>query len=530
MFAIAIGAGVNFAKISNPKKSEISFAGTDFGNFLAMQYAIFADDFNAVEKYSTLLSDTQIKSVQTNRAIAMFVAGKIDDSAGFLKDDKGLSAQITYAAYLIKKGDWQGVYNRFKNNDSQILAPIRIWSAVAVGKSADALKFIDSIKGNDSWRAFIRGQVLSDTGKTDAAKKEFAKVAPDFLNLNDYLYLMAFYNAHGMHDEAENLRISFTERAGGIYILNYAENLGGGENAGAAANLRFSLIQAVSHSPILAYSNMSLLLLRMAEIAGGEALSNDDALNYYLGAFFYNSGSDDKADEFFKRIGPDSLYQPFVLLKNAEKAGNFRQMRRQLMAAIDKNPLFMPAVLKLVDKNLQKGRENDAIRVVNRALGAPGLTEMGRAFLLSLRARIYRQMGNFERADADITHAGDLSPRDIGILSEQARIWAESGKNLDEAYQITLAILKSFPSDLFAWDTLGLIVWQKEGVDDALIIFEKVSRAAGTNSSLFKNLGDAYAELNDTKKAREAYERALELSDDGQISESELRRKIRRLR
>jgi tetratricopeptide (TPR) repeat protein len=249
-----------------------------------------------------------------------------------------------------------------------------------------------------------------------------------------------------------------------------------------------------------------------------------------MGAFFYNSGNYDKADEFFNKIGNDSLYQPFILLKNAEKAGNFYKMRKMLTSALDKNPLFMPAILKLVDKNLQKGRENDALKVVNRALKTPDLTDMGRAFLLTLRTRIYRQSGDLVRADADITHAADLSPRDTGILAEQAQVWAESGQNLDEAYQIAMILLKKFPSDIGAWDTLAMIVWKKEGVESAISILQKIAKVAQSNSAMFEHLGDMYVESGDAKKAREAYLRALELSDDGQTSESILKKKIRKTR
>ncbi|MDR1206929.1 MAG: hypothetical protein LBK26_00745 [Rickettsiales bacterium] len=530
-FAAAIGSGLWTTNFQVPDDDiNRTFKGTDFGNFLAMHHAMYADDFDMVEKYSGLLSNTQIKSVQTNRALSLFVAGKIDDSAGFLEKDTSVSAQIAYAAYLIKNGDWDSVYKRFRNNNSQILAPIRIWAAVAAGKSAEALRFIDSIPGNDSWRSFIHGQVYAVTGKTERARQQFLQIPADFLNLNDYLYLMAFYQSGGFDSDADELRILFTERPGGLYALNYKEYGNFGDLSKVPANLRFALIQSVSHSPVLASSSISLLLLRMAEVADEGLVRNSDPLNYYMGAFFYNSGNYDKANEFFNKIGTDSMYQPFILLKDAEKAGNFNKMRRLLTAAIDKNPLFMPAILKLVDKNLQKGRKNDALKVVNRALKTPNLTDMGRAFLLTLRARVYRQSGDLHAADADITLAFDLSPRDTGVLTEQAQIWAESGQNLDEAYQIAMILLKKYPSDISAWDTLAMIVWKKEGLDSAILILQKISKVAQTNSQLFEHLGDMYIESGDVQKAHDAYTRGLELSDDGQTSESVLKKKIRKSR
>jgi len=529
---VAIIAGFQIAKMNETGRfaANHEFRDTGFGDFLALNHALYSDDYASVEKYSDNLKTVDVQSVRESRALALFVAGKTDDTAKALADSKNTSAMMAYAAYLIKNGEWNALYQRYAANNSQILSGLRVWSAVATGKSADAIKFIDSLTGNDSWRAFMRGQIYAEIGKADLARAQFSNVAPDFLNLNDYLFIMSFYKSNGFDADADKLKTAWTQSPGGLYAAGYTDFGDFKQYSGPGMNLWFSLVQAVAHSPILSSSNLSFVLLRLAESAGGDAVKNNDAMNYYFGSFFFNSGEYARADTFFDKIGRGGLYRPFVLLKNAEKAGNFDAARRELNAAVRENPLFMPAILRLVDKNLQKGRENDAMAVVNRALDSPNAGDLGRAFLYTLRARIYRQSGDFNAANADIVSANELSPRNSDVAMEHARILTESGQNLDEAYQIVAIILKKSPNDIGAWDTLATIVWKKEGLAEAMPLFEKVARVAQTNSKLFEHVGDAYAEMGDKKAAIESYRRALNLSDDGLVSESVLLKKIRKLK
>jgi len=116
------------------------------------------------------------------------------------------------------------------------------------------------------------------------------------------------------------------------------------------------------------------------------------------------------------------------------------------------------------------------------------------------------------------------------ILSEQVKIWAAQGKNLDDAYQFAMALVKKFPSDLDAWNSLAMVVYKTEGLDAALEILEKVGRVAESNSSLFEHMGDLYIESGDKVRAHESYQKAIELSEDGLVNEAVLQRKIRRSR
>jgi tetratricopeptide (TPR) repeat protein len=428
--------------------------------------------------------------------------------------------------HLLSKDDWQGVYDLYKNSDSSVLASLRIWSAVAIGKDTDALKFIDTLKStNESWRNWTKGMVYAELGKNDKAKDFFETVSLDFMNLNDYLYLSAFYHNAGFSDAADALHNQFAERPAGLYMLNQTSDYAWKDYAGLKNALSFSLVQAVSHSASMARSDLALLLLRMAQ---SMAVGQTDAIDYYLGMYFYANDGDYKPH--FSKIGKASLFYPFVMLKYAENTEKFSAKRKELRAAVKQNPLFVPAVAKLVAINVQHDRKNDALRVLDNALSQPNLSEIGRAFFLKSRAHVYLVFGDTSKAQRDIDEAAVTLPADAGVLSEQARIWTATDGNRDDAYAYALALVKRFPAEIEIWDTLGRAVYAKDGATAALAIYEKVGRVAESCSSLFENLGDIYAELGDPAHAKTAYTKAISLSEDGMTIETVLRKKIKALK
>lgn len=500
-----------------------------FGNYLAVKHAIWMDDFDSVIKFSEALKDSDVAAVQVDVAIGQFLAGNFDYSAKALAGENTLPARIAYAASLLKTDEWKGVYNLVAKDNSQILAPVRIWSAVAVGKESEALKFINQTNTSESWKLFARGMVYAETKRPAKAKEYFDRVPLDFFNLNDYLYLLGFYEKNGFDKAAVELRKDFSETPGGAFARSYKiENT---YSVGMKKALSFGLIQNVSHTPSMSYSGASLMLMRLAQSLNS---GDNDAINYYLGMYFYLSGSGEYL-ECFSNINSASPYYLFVMMKNAEITGNFNQMRSNLEDALEKNPYFMPALQKLVAINLQKGRYDDALEIVNNALNAPDLLTDGsekiKSYLLLMRARVYSAMENLNSAQDDVLKAGDLTPQNPNVLLDMAKILATKKENLDKAYLYVTAVIKDSPSNIDGWDTLSMVVWAKEGAAAASDVLERVGRVANENSALFQHLGDVRAELGNNTGAIEAYKKALSLSMDGlSCGEKCLEKKIKRLK
>ena len=521
---IVTGGAIWYACRDDNAARNYQYPTSQFGSFLAAQHAIYVNDFDSASKFAAQLTDTDYSTVQTTKFLSDFLSGRMPDQVFILEEEKTAAPRLIYDAYLVQNNKWDDLYKRHKKDESALAAPLRIWASVATEREKDALKFIKTLPTNASWQNFVSGQIYAETGDIDQAAKSFADVSTDFLNINDYLYLMSFYRAHDMTENAEKLHDEFTSRPGGMFMLEFENIPDWSVYSGIKNQLAFSLVQTVSHTQIMMYSDLSILLLRFAQLTGNEYSRDNDAINYYLGQFFYNNTGD--YAKYFNQISLDSPFYSFAALRMAEKNDDIDAVKN----VVKNNPLFVPAVNKLIAYNIQHGNRRAALRTVNMALDDENLNEIGRAFFLKSRAHIYYMFGDYDDAQSDLHDASSVLPLDGEILALQAKIWAARGRNIEDAYDYAMTLIRQDPTDIMAWDTLGVVITVREGAEPALDVIARVADVAASCSSLFEHLGDLYVALGDDRLARDAYLRAIDLSDDGLVIVPELQKKLRKLK
>lgn len=504
-------------------EKETKVIDTNYGSFLAAQHALFINDFDTANKLTSKI-DSEVGIVVQTKNLTDFLIGKIPQNIDLLKNDKDLANMLIYDAFLLQKDDWESVYKRHSKDASLLMAPVRIFSALHEGNKKEVTKFLNSLKTSKSWKAFVRGQIAVLNNDIKTAAKEFADVDPGFMNINDYLYLMSFYQENDMDADMDILRDDFIAKTGGMYILNYPEIPDWKTNyAGYKNNLAFSIIQTISHAPIMVYTDLSLMMLRFAQAVVDN--SNSDAINYYLGQYFFHNLGD--YEKHFNNVAKDSPLYLFGQMKIAEKAGDIKRIK----AIANKNPLFIPAVNVAISNDIQNGDKNSALRIINRALKQKDLPDTVRMFFLKQRANIHLMFNSPKKAQKDIDEILDI---DYGlssdILSLQARTWVLQNKKLDDAYDYAMMLVKRNVSDVTAWDLLGVIVEKREGVHAALELLEKVGEVSVNVSSLYEHLGDFYKKIGNKDKARESYLHAIDLSNDGLVVVPFVQRKIRILK
>ena len=524
--ATVLGAGIaiyNHDGTTRPGDT-YHFPTSKYGAFIAAQHAIYVNDFGHANEFMASLDDVDYKAVQTSKYISEFLSGHMPADAAELRDDKTPAARFVYDAYLVNNDDWDALYKRHKSDESALVAPFRIWSAVQKNRITETMKFIDKLPTNASWKSFVRGQIYAEIGKYDQAATEFAKVRTDFMNVNDYMYIMSFYTHHDMNDAANKLRADFTSSPGGMYMLQYTdypawETISGYKNA-----MAFSIIQNVSHTQIMMYSDLALLMLRFAQITAPGFGPDSDIINYYMGQFLLNN--DGNFDEYFNRVDDASPFAPFVWMRRADTAGDARMLRDIVRA----HPLFAPGVMNLVLYYTQHGDMRHALRTLDSALKNDDLPENGRAFFMKMRAQVHYAFGKIDAAAHDIKSASEVLPMDADIMLMQAKIWAAQNRNLDDAYEYAMSVVRRNPSDTLAWDAVGVVVAAREGLDAGLAVLARVGDVSSNCSLLFMHLGDMYAEMGDNVRARDAYIRAIDLSSDGLVSIPVINKKIRKLK
>ena len=496
-------------------------ASSDYGSFLAAQHALYINDFETASKMMAEVKADN-KNIKQIKNLTDFFGGKMPQNAESFKDSKDVVERLVYDAFLIQKDDWKSVYARHKKDASVLAAPIRIFSGIKTKNPKDTAKFIDSMRADKNWKAFVRGQIAVLNNDIDTAAKEFADVHPDFMNINDYLYLMSFYKHNGMVEDMDILRDDFLAKVGSMYMLNYDDIPDWSNFEGYKNNLVFSLIQTVSHTQIMIYTDLSLMFLRFAEIISDG--TNQDLINYYLGQYYYHNSGD--YETCFNKIPKSSPLYLFGQLRIAERNNDIKAIEK----IVRKNPLFVPGIQIIGRESIKNGDKSGALSVVNRALKQKDLPIQGRVFLLKQRAYVYAMFDDAKHAQKDLDAIEDidikLSP-DIMLL--QARIWAMQNKNLDKAYNYAMTLIKFNTSDVAAWDLLSVIVDKKESTDNALEILERVGEVT-PSSAVYEHLGDFYKKKGDKERAKKSYMRALDLSDDYLIVVPNVQKKIRKLR
>lgn len=291
---IVTGGALWYHKYHNRDNNNYEYPPTQFGAFLAAQHAIYVNDFDNAAQFAGLLTETEYATVQGTKFLAEFLSGRMPDGVEILAEEKTAASRLIYDAYLVQQQKWDELYDRHKKDESALAAALRVWSSVATGHSRDALKFIKELPTNESWQKFISGQIHAQNGDIDDAIDAFAGVRVDFMNMNDYMYLMSFYKHNGMTDAANALHDEFTSRPGGLFMLDYDTIPDWSMFDGYANQLAFSLVQTVSHTQVMMYSDLAMLLLRFAQITSPQFGQTSDAVNYYLGQFFYNNVGDYK--------------------------------------------------------------------------------------------------------------------------------------------------------------------------------------------------------------------------------------------
>lgn len=512
-----------FRPTYGPKAPQNDMQATKYGAFLATQHAIYVNDFKSASDFAEVFSDVQYDVPRRTYYLAEFLNGKLPDSPENLAKSTDAASRFIYDAYLVQNDKWDELYTRRKDTKSALYAPLRIWAGIAKNRITETMKYIDTLETNASWKSFIRGQIYAETGDIESAEKEFSKVSSDFMNINDYIYLMSFYKSNNLPYAGEKLREDFTSSPGGMFMLSYDDFPDWDTFSGYKNALAFDFVQSVSHTKVMLFSDLSALMLRFAQVISPDNVWIGNSIDYYMGQFFSNTGGDYLAH--FENLNQGNPFYLFAQMRIAEETDSIDA----LQDILSRQPLFIPAINKLAAIYTGAGDKRAALRVINNALKNDNLSEAGRLYLIKRRALVHFLFDNLNDAQADIHEVAKSAKMDSEILTIQARIWAAQEREIENAYDYAMTMVKHDPTDIVAWDTLAVVVAKREGNDAALDILTRVGRSANSCSSLFEHLGDAYARDGDKENAKDAYMRAIELAKDGLSVAPKIRKKLRKV-
>jgi len=166
----------------------------------------------------------------------------------------------------------------------------------------------------------------------------------------------------------------------------------------------------------------------------------------------------------------------------------------------------------------QNRRFAEAIDYYRRVLAAEPTSE---AALFNLGAA-YERTGRYDEAEMEFRKLIRLSPNHDGALNYLGFMFADRGVKLKEAESLIKRALKIRPNMGAYLDSYAWVMYKMGKFKKALEYQERAIKSESNEAELFDHLGDIYAALNDSVKAKESWRRALELSPDNETIKNKL--------
>jgi Tfp pilus assembly protein PilF len=227
------------------------------------------------------------------------------------------------------------------------------------------------------------------------------------------------------------------------------------------------------------------------------------------------------------------------------------------------NPEYEPAHLELLAVRLATGNADGAVEAYKNAVQRlqPGfrlffmgaliqarLTQYDEAFSLFQQAealaeesqpellnhRFYFQVGAMLEQAGKIRLAEEYLEKSLKIdpdfdeaLNHLGYMWAEKGKNLEQAHDMIVRALVAEPDNPAYLDSLGWVLYKLGRYDEALAPMLRAAEMMKEtpDSVVLDHLGDVHAALKQWEKARDAWRGALEADPTLEL-EAEIRRKL----
>ena len=137
--------------------------------------------------------------------------------------------------------------------------------------------------------------------------------------------------------------------------------------------------------------------------------------------------------------------------------------------------------------------------------------------LLFARGAAYERMGDWARAEADLTAALALNPDEPDILNYLAYGWIDRGERLEEALAMVQAAVDANPRSGAMIDSLGWGYYRLGQYEKAVETLEEAVGLEAGDPEINNHLGDAYWQVGRRDEAVFQWRRVLTLEPDKRI-------------
>ncbi|HEY2249585.1 MAG TPA: tetratricopeptide repeat protein, partial [Planctomycetaceae bacterium] len=139
-------------------------------------------------------------------------------------------------------------------------------------------------------------------------------------------------------------------------------------------------------------------------------------------------------------------------------------------------------------------------------------------------SNIYVLKGEINKGEEILEGVYRDDPEDITVNNDLGYLYADQGKNLEQAEAMIRKALAAEPDNGAYLDSMGWVLFKREKYGDALPFLEKaIKNSPGPgDETLWEHLGDVHDRLKKPADAIEAWKHSLELSAKAQYPDQKL--------
>ena len=249
----------------------------------------------------------------------------------------------------------------------------------------------------------------------------------------------------------------------------------------------------------------------------------DARANYFLGSLASEQTNFVQAAECYARtvlLNPD--FEPaYGELANMQLALNrVADAQATLAAARKKFPRrFVLEYLSGLAASRQKNYTNalEYFTAAEILAQASGLQRLSEAFYFQLGSA-YERLGDLAQAEKNFLKCLELAPNFDDAQNYLGFMWAEHGRNLNRARELIGQALQADPKNPAYLDSMAWVLFKLNQPGPALEFeLQAVAGSAEADAEIYHHLGDIYAALGQTEKARAAWRESVKLEPDEQV-------------
>lgn len=188
----------------------------------------------------------------------------------------------------------------------------------------------------------------------------------------------------------------------------------------------------------------------------------------------------------------------------------------------DESQKVLDEAFKQIDRNSQEGmlleaqvmtgqKKFDRAEMLYSLLVKTDAENIEYAYHLGL---MYYEAERHDEAEKYLRMVIEQNPENADALNNLGYMFAELGKNLDEAEELIKKAMYLRPGAAYMIDSLGWVYFKKGEYETALKYLLRAEKGSLEDAVLFDHLGDTYEKLGQPAKAKEYWKRAYKLDPE----------------